>query len=299
MCLFPRLIDNPKYKSTKKNGGIIPPIFDERVKSVPIGCGKCIECTKQKANNWRIRLLEEIKTEKGIFVTLSFTDEQWLRIQKMTDKKGYDLDNHIATQGMRWFLENYRKKHKKSIRHWAITELGQKNSERIHIHAILFNVTEKDVTENWLYGNTFTGTYVNEKTVNYIVKYLSKIDKLHKGYRPTILCSAGIGSKYTDTTAFKRHKYNGKETDEKYRTRQGKQLGIPIYYRNKAFTEEEREKLWIHKMDEKVRYVLGQKIDISVTEKEYRILLRQAQITNYELGFDKPLTWEEDQYERR
>ena len=30
MCLYPRLIENRKYKSTKKNGGKIPTIIDKR-----------------------------------------------------------------------------------------------------------------------------------------------------------------------------------------------------------------------------------------------------------------------------
>ena len=43
MCLYPRLIKNPKYKPNKKNGGRVPPILDSRVLAVPIGCGKCLE----------------------------------------------------------------------------------------------------------------------------------------------------------------------------------------------------------------------------------------------------------------
>ena len=71
MCLYPKLIKNKKYTKTKKNGGIIPPISDERTLYVPIGCGKCIECMKQKKRNWQVRLLEEIKTDRtGKFVTL-------------------------------------------------------------------------------------------------------------------------------------------------------------------------------------------------------------------------------------
>ena len=34
MCLYPKLIKNPKYKANKKNGGNIPAVFDERVKLV-------------------------------------------------------------------------------------------------------------------------------------------------------------------------------------------------------------------------------------------------------------------------
>ena len=55
MCLYPTLIDNPKYKSNKKNGGVIPHCFDERIKKVPLGCGYCEECRKKKAGQWYIR----------------------------------------------------------------------------------------------------------------------------------------------------------------------------------------------------------------------------------------------------
>ena len=48
MCLFPRLLQNPKYKKTKKNGGVIPEMKDKRVALVPVGCGECIECKKKK-----------------------------------------------------------------------------------------------------------------------------------------------------------------------------------------------------------------------------------------------------------
>ena len=63
MCLYPKLINNPKYKSNKKNGGLIPPIMDERVKFVPIGCKKCIECKKQRKREWE-QLMKTLKNFK-------------------------------------------------------------------------------------------------------------------------------------------------------------------------------------------------------------------------------------------
>ena len=75
MCLYPRLIQNKKYIANKKNGGIIPAVSDKRVLAVPIGCGKCMECLKQKGREWQVRLMEEIKSSKnGIFVTESGND---------------------------------------------------------------------------------------------------------------------------------------------------------------------------------------------------------------------------------
>jgi hypothetical protein len=48
MCLYPRIIQNPKYKINNKNGGVIPPIYDDRITKVPIGCGKCMECKNKE-----------------------------------------------------------------------------------------------------------------------------------------------------------------------------------------------------------------------------------------------------------
>ena len=64
MCLYPRIIKNRKYLSNKKNKGQIPEIKDNRTEYVPIGCGRCIECMRQKSRQWKIRLFEEIRTDK-------------------------------------------------------------------------------------------------------------------------------------------------------------------------------------------------------------------------------------------
>ena len=90
MCLYPRLIKNRKYTVTKKNGGVVPQVTDERALMVPVGCGKCMECKKQKANTWRTRLLEEIRTDKtGKFVTLSFSDKSLKELSEGIELKGY------------------------------------------------------------------------------------------------------------------------------------------------------------------------------------------------------------------
>ena len=81
MCLYPRLLYNPKYKANKKNGGSIPPVSDMRTLYVPVGCGMCIECRKQNARNWQLRLAEDIKEHKnGKFITLTFSNEGFKKI---------------------------------------------------------------------------------------------------------------------------------------------------------------------------------------------------------------------------
>ena len=98
---------------------------------------------------------------------------------------------------------------------------------------------------------------VNERTVNYITKYITKTDEIHKEYKPIILASAGLGKKYIERYDSKNNKFRGKDTKETYTTRNGLELALPIYYRNKIYNDEEREKLWMNLLDKNVRYVNG------------------------------------------
>ena len=89
MCLYPKLIKNKKYTSNKKNGGFIPTVFDERTLLVPVGCGNCIECRKQKARSWQVRLLEDIKVNtECVFVTLTFDNDSLNNLLKDVTKTG-------------------------------------------------------------------------------------------------------------------------------------------------------------------------------------------------------------------
>lgn len=299
MCLYPKLIKNRKYIANKKNGGVIPAISDKRVLLVPVGCGKCMECKKQKGREWSVRLQEEIRHRKdGQFVTLTFSNESIAELSEGIELTGYNLDNEICTKAMRRFLERWRKKHKKSVRHWMVTEIGGNRYEGIHMHGIIFTDKKEDIETIWKYGHVFIGTHVNEATINYIVKYINKTDEKHKEYNSKILTSNGIGKGYTKRADIQNNKYNGKKTNETYKTRQGMKLALPIYYRNKIYTDEEKEKLWLQKLDEEVRYVNGRKVDISKGEEGYYRVLAEERAKNKRLGYgNDEINWEKRKYE--
>ena len=99
---------------------------------------------ESKKREWQIRLLEDIKEYKnGKFVTLTF-NEEWLEKLEKEVKKEIDIindkieENLVATYAVRHFLERWRFKYKKSVRHWLVTELGHENTERIHLHGIIY-----------------------------------------------------------------------------------------------------------------------------------------------------------------
>ena len=317
MCLYPRLIKNPKYKANKKNGGVIPAIFDKRVMAVPIGCGKCIECKKKKCREWQVRLNEDIKENKnGKFVTLTFSNESIKKLDACINEniKGYDRDNAIAGQAVRYFTERWRRKYGKSVRHWLVTELGGNGTENIHLHGIIYTDNVEAISERWEYGFIVVGYsrynkgkkmdnnengFVGEKSINYIVKYINKIDKKHKNYESKIFASKGIGKNYIGSINSIKNKYK-EETDESYKTRSGIKLALPIYYRNKIYSEEEREKLWIQKLDKEERYILGNRISIKNGNKEYLRALKTAREKNMRLGYgNSEKNWNLVEYENK
>lgn len=315
MCLYPKLIGNKKYQANKKNGGQVPPlplrefdgkmIPDERVLYVPVGCGKCMECRKQKSRAWQVRLLEEVAQDnKALFVTLTFSNDDIYKLSGQIDKRleGYDRDNAIAKRGVRLFLERWRKENKKSVKHWLITELGHNGTENIHLHGIIWtDKSEQYIKNKWGYGYIWTNEkkgVVGEKVVNYIIKYVTKLDEKHQYYEPKILCSPGIGKGYTKKLNYQLNKYKGADTKEYYRTRTGHKINLPIYYRNKIYSEEEREKLWINKIEENKRFIDGIEIDGNDMDTLMNVLQTVRQKSN-RLGYgNDTINWERRTYER-
>lgn len=317
MCLYPRFIKNKRYTETKKNGGVIPAVPDSRVLYLPIDCENCYECRRAKARDWNVRLQEDIKHNLGAkFVTFTFSNESIKAIQSyiMQDPnkwglKGFELDNQIATTAMRLFNERYRRKYKKALRHWTITELGHQGTENIHLHGIIWPKCDLDEIEKiWKYGwvwkykiiKGIKYNYVNARTINYITKYVTKRDELYKHYKPVILSSPGIGSNYTKSTQSQMNKFNPYNTKQYYISATGHKISLPKYWKQKLYTDEEREELWLQFMDKKEEYVWGEKVSVKHGKNElfklrdfYRKKNRRLGYGSYHKDEDR-LAWEEN-----
>lgn len=303
MCLYPRLIKNKRYLGYKLNKKDVPKCKDDRKLFVPVGCGKCIECRKQKSRDWQIRMCEEIKEHKyNYFITFTFSPEA---LKKLCERE-FELKenvNILASRAVRLFLERWRKKHKKSMKHFFITELGHEKTERIHIHGILFldaPITQEELQNIWQYGNIDIGEYCNERTINYISKYITKIDLDHKGYEADIFASAGIGANYYKNYANKeKHRYKGKDTIQYYTFPNGQKCALPIYYRNHLWTQKQRDELWTYTLDKDNTWVMG--IEARKISKDgynnYLRLLKSQQEYNISLGYgDTTKEWKEKHY---
>lgn len=280
-----------------------PSINDYRKQFVAIGCGECIECRKQKAREWQVRLNEELPQWKyKYFITLTFSTEELYKLCE-EQKQLYKNVNWVAALAVRRFLERWRKKYKKSVKHWLITELGHNGTERIHLHGIIFTdikITNDELAKIWKYGYTFTGDYCNEKTVNYIIKYVTKIDTDHKTYKADIFCSAGLGKAFLDKPHTKeKYKYRGKDTIQYYTLKNGQKVALPKYYRNKLFSQAQRDELWTQLLDSDKTFVRGIELR-HISGSGYRAyvnVLAEQQRINKSLGYgDTGEEWREEDY---
>lgn len=225
-CLRPITLRNPKYKDTDKS------IFDILPKDwmLSVPCGKCLECNKAKARDWRARLLLEVdywtkQKKKCYFVTFTLSDDT------------YDYWCLNSDKPVRLFLENYRRKVGKSCKHFIITELG-KTTQRLHYHGILFGpeLSLYELKKLWIYGFSFFG-YCSYKTAKYVSKYILKPQLSEPWYKPKKFVSPGLGKHYLSTDSCKRQQSQPCKDDMYIRIDSFK-YAMPRYLRQKVYKEE-------------------------------------------------------------
>ena len=309
MCLYPIKMNNKKYTVTKKNGGCVPTMpetgvdhegyvtYDTRVANVMIPCGRCSECLAAKARNWTARLMEEIpQTKYNYFITLTFEPIQ-LGILKR--KTGLEECNPLVGVAIRRMLERWRKTYKKSLKHFFITELGHEGSERIHAHGLI--MSDKPITvepieiapkggmmakwKYWKYGHIFVGDYVSNRTINYLMKYVTKIDNDHKNFIGYIFCSPGLGKAWYERMK-ETYKYIPRSSLDYMRLPSGQKIKLPVYYKNKFYNEEEREKIWREFMDRKQITIAGNNYQEELlSQRDIQNITEKAQEINHKLGY--------------
>lgn len=250
MCLYPKYWTNKRYYDRTK-GGILKVPSDERKWYIQGKCGNCMECRKEKQREWRIRIMEEYKVDKRAqFVTLTFSEEG---LEKAIKEAETIESGAVAAKAVRNFTERWRDKFGKTIKHWLITELGHVNTERLHLHGILWTTEDNDEIEaRWGYGKTEVGYSMNQKVVNYVVKYITKEDKDHPGYMGKMLASKKLGYAWLESEEAKRCLRNN---DMTYRLPDGRKIKLPDYYIKKLLSWQEREENWMKSMDKEEAYV--------------------------------------------
>lgn len=140
-----------------------------------------------------------------------------------------------------WKSCNSKRKIKQ--KHFFITEHGETQTERIHVHGLIWFEPKKEneIKKTWPWGIIDIGEF-RESTIPYIIKYIHKIPEKHKDYKPIILVTPGIGKNYIEKAKKNQtHKWKGIDTNMAYRMKDGKKTALCDYYKRKLFTLGELE----------------------------------------------------------
>lgn len=286
MCLYPKRVANRHYLPNKKNGGWVPECKDERLRGVIAKCGKCIECRQQRAREWQVRLSIEIEAiGNARFMTMTFSPES---IRLLYARDEVNDDNSCATTAVKLFIKRWKKRYNEPLHHWLVTELGHEGTERLHLHGFLWTkISCAEIEEVWKYGWVDTGEYVDQSSVAYCVKYVSKVDEKHPEFISKVLASPSIGKSWLKRKDASDRKFAGKKTIQYFRLPNGKKINMPEYFRKKLYNDEEKEYLRLQKEDAHIMYICGERIDISTIEgKREAIKCREYhRIRSNKLGY--------------
>lgn len=296
MCLNPIKMTNPAYRISKKNPLNTRTPLDERLRYITVPCGHCAECRRKKKMSWQIRLQEHNKYMiqqgyKGYFVTLTFDE---ISLIKLSYKSHTDSALVICSLAIKLFRDRFRKSSYSDIsdlHYFLIPELGHQGTERLHLHGIIWLNKElpeiytdryvkprtygSTLSNVWLYGNIYFGHDVSNRAINYITKYILKVDKDRPDFHPNPYHSRFLGDNFL--TEHSNYKFNGEKTVTQYRLDNGKMTALPSYYMHKLYNPIEREKLQIQLLDREYQYIHGIKVHKSqVTDELIDTLTKQA-----------------------
>lgn len=246
MCIHPIKIRNPKVSARS------PDPFME------VPCSRCIACKQTKARQWSFRLTEEDKISKtAYFITLTYQDKN-LPINKNYTYPELNKDHLKA------FFKALREKNKRDYpkygktKYYATGEYGGQTG-RPHYHAIVFNAHPniiKHLGKLWKHGNTHVDS-CNLETISYTTGYIMSKDsdksrELERQIEFSLM-SKGMGLNYL------KHNARYHVENETYMTKfQGNNFAIPRYFREKIFSEEQRDQL---------SYELNETLQIAKQEK--------------------------------
>ena len=118
-----------------------------------------------------------------------------------------------------------------------------------------------------------------------------KVDIKHKTFKQIVLASKGIGSGYFDRLDYLWQKQNYKKIEvATYTFRNGTRMAMPRYFKNKLFTDKEREKMWINNLNRGLLWIYGEKVKAN----DWRTidnLRRYWQKFGRDVMGDDPIAW--------
>jgi len=217
------------------------PVILESRDYQPVPCGKCPECKMRIVHGWAFRLMQEEKRSiSSLFTTLTY-DEKMVPISQHGRLSLWKRDCQLFFKRLR--KENSKSDAMATIKYFLCGEYGGQ-TKRPHYHALIFNADVRNIETSWKFGSVHYGT-VNDASVYYTLKYMMKTPPKRKrddDREPEFrIMSKGIGLGYTQKTAVQKWHKADLENRMYLNLTDGKKIGMPRYYKDKLYSEEERE----------------------------------------------------------
>lgn len=248
VCLTPYTVRREKFNDT-----------------VPVPCGKCPNCVKNRISGWSFRLRQEAKKAiSAFFVTLTY-DVDHVNITP----NGFMT---LCKEDFQKFMKRFRKSHSKienydakSIKYYCVGEYGGK-LKRPHMHIILFNADlgvligskyakavrrrlidlnghDPFICNDWPAGHITVGK-VEDASIGYTLVYISKYHNIPEHDRDDripefSLMSKGLGADYL-TNAMVRYHHQDVRKFAHIVVEDGKKIPLPRYYKDKMYTDQDK-----------------------------------------------------------
>lgn len=218
-------------------------IKGKRDQILKVRCGQCIACRLNRAQEWTMRLMDELKSHpQALFLTLTYNEENLPRVNEFYAT--------LVKDDVQGFFKRLRKNLKGvKIRYYLCGEYGG-NYGRPHYHAILFfygdeisqSELERIIENCWNFGYVYIGN-VTVHSCAYVAKYCTK---LLTGPKAIVYNERNIIPEFSLMS--RRPGIGGEhclEYAEEYRRLKkkryrGRDVNVPRYYKDKVYTDNER-----------------------------------------------------------
>lgn len=212
-----------------------------------VPCGRCLGCLRDKATQWRVRLLHEHlygNHKNCICLTLTINPENYELFQT---RKGMASAMRSFIDRLRYYTDG-----RKSPKRFFVSELGEQRG-RLHFHGFIWdcNIPDHELARAWRYGFICAKPLRSAKQLSYATKYITKpAVAFHK---PTIFVSPGLGKGYVDQRLWVDWHHQGNDDLNINLCCRFDHFiyAMPRYYRNKIFTDAEISRLKVLLSDPK------------------------------------------------
>lgn len=231
--------------------------FYKKDDDTPLPCGSCPNCQARRTSQWSYRLMMEAKELPSLFLTLTYSNDFFLRRSENVSIAEYNRYSILTKNGfltlrknaIPLFMKRLRKASRVKLKYYCVGEYGGK-TRRPHYHVLLFglalNSRTIELIENaWSVEGISLGQVhygeVNGASVGYTLKYMCKpwqmIHARDDRQQQFALMSKGLGSNYLTAPAIRYHRVN---LDNYFLTLvDGKKVSMPRYYYERIYTHDD------------------------------------------------------------